>query len=213
MFLGATLFCAFVAFGQQQARPLVSADVKEVSLKDFIAQLEKQTGWRFYYDSTKFDSIQVTVTARQQPLQKVLDDAFAGKDVYYAVDEAKNIFITRGRTLNIGLPAGFFSGGKGNNGKLRADTAWADDKEDNKPVQTAGLENKLYEIGDKQHISPQPVVTVAGYVKDAGTGEPVVGASVYVEKTKTGVSTDQYGLLFSIHSKRGGIFSMYKVLA
>jgi hypothetical protein len=44
--------------------------------------------------------------------------------------------------------------------------------------------------------------TVAGYIMDRSTGEPLAGASVIVEKTKIGTSTDQYGY-YSISLPRG----------
>ena len=51
-------------------------------------------------------------------------------------------------------------------------------------------------------LLPRIIVTLAGYIKDAKSGEPVVGASVYFERTKIGVSTDQYGY-YSISLPRG----------
>jgi hypothetical protein len=36
-------------------------------------------------------------------------------------------------------------------------------------------------------------ITLSGYVRDAGTGEDLIGASVYVSELKTGVSTNVYG--------------------
>jgi hypothetical protein len=36
-------------------------------------------------------------------------------------------------------------------------------------------------------------VTLDGYVLDSKTGEPLNGASIYVEKLKTGVTSDQFG--------------------
>ena len=45
-------------------------------------------------------------------------------------------------------------------------------------------------------------MTIDGFVKDSKTGEPLTGASVSVEKTKTGVATDQYGY-YSLSLPRG----------
>ncbi len=168
--------------------------VSDASLPVFVAELEKQTGFLFYYDSTRFDSVTISFTAKGLSLTRLLNQAFAGKNIYYTIDEAKHVFITRGRALNIGLPVGFFDLNRKQNNITAGDNPVdPDDKEDKQPVTAAALENKLYEIGSRAAVSAQGIVTVAGYVKDAATGEPVVGASVYVEKTKTGVSTDQYG--------------------
>lgn len=172
----------------------VSAGASGASLSVFVNELEKQTGFHFYYDSTRFDSITISINVKDLPLTRLLNQAFAGKDIYYSFDDAKHVFITRGRPLNTGLPIGFFDSNRKQGSAGAAETRLAaDDKEDKQPVTAAALENKLYEIGSRTAVSAQNTVTVAGYVKDIATGEPVVGASVYVEKTKTGVSTDQYG--------------------
>ncbi|MEK7198760.1 MAG: TonB-dependent receptor, partial [Bacteroidota bacterium] len=58
----------------------------------------------------------------------------------------------------------------------------------------ANIENKLYFIGVKPKGNLLPgKVTIAGYLHDIKTGEPLYGASVVIEGTKTGVLSDQYG--------------------
>jgi hypothetical protein len=169
-------------------------DLKSVTITEFVSQVEKQTGVHFYYDVNLFDSLSISLSAKDQPLRKVLSQAFANTDFYYAIDNARHVFLTRGRSISVALPPGFFTGGKQDINKLQQDSfADLDDKDENKPVQKAVLENKLYEIGDKNITTPQNVVTVAGYIKDAKTGEPIVGASVLVEKSGIGAATDQYG--------------------
>ena len=64
------------------------------------------------------------------------------------------------------------------------------------------IEYKVFEIGEKSSTNPSATATLAGYVKDSKTGEPLAGASVSVEKTKIGVATDQYGY-YSLSLQRG----------
>jgi hypothetical protein len=45
-------------------------------------------------------------------------------------------------------------------------------------------------------------VTIAGYLRDAKTGEPVIGASIIIENSKSGVISDQYGY-YSLSIVRG----------
>ena len=45
-----------------------------------------------------------------------------------------------------------------------------------------------------------PQYTISGYVKDAGSGEALIGASVYIENQKIGVATNIYGF-FSLSAK------------
>ncbi len=64
------------------------------------------------------------------------------------------------------------------------------------------IEYKVFAIGDKNANNSKSIVTIDGFVKDSKTGEPLTGASVSVEKTRTGVATDQYGY-YSLSLPRG----------
>ena len=191
--LAIVLFCTR-SYGQKDSLSPVTLDVKAVTLNEFIGQLEKQVSIHFYFDSTAYDSIAITMNVQRQPLHKVLEQAFANTDVYYTMDNSNHLFITRGKSIELGLPSGFFAGGKQDKSKqLQNNLVDPVDKEDTKAAEKAVLENKLYEVGDKSVSNTQPTVTMAGYIRDAKTGEPVVGASLYIEKPRIGVSTDQYG--------------------
>lgn len=198
------LFCSRV-HGQKDTAVLVSTELNGAGIEKFVSEIEKQSGFHFYYDTEKFDSITITVTVKNQSLKKALDLAFVNTDVYYAIDDAKHVFLTRGYALNLLLPQGFFADGKTGKGKLPAQifSPGGISDSDEAPVeQKAILENKLYEIGDKSTPNPPRVVTMAGYVRDAKTGEPVVGASIYIDNPRIGGTTDQYGY-YSIALPRG----------
>jgi len=199
-----SLFCCRL-YGQQDTAVLVSVKTDSAGIEKFANEIEKQTGFRFFYDTARLDSVVITIDAQNQPLTKVLELAFAGNDVFYTIDESKHIFLTRGRPLNLLLPEGFFTGGKTNKPRSRQDTAFlvnASEPNDENTVQKAVLENKLYEIGDKSTPNPPKIVTVAGYVRDVKTGEPIVGASVFIDNPRIGGATDQYGY-YSLSLPRG----------
>ncbi|MBZ5859353.1 TonB-dependent receptor [Flavihumibacter profundi] len=192
IFLG-ILFC-LKSFGQSDTSFPVTAEFKNIPAREFISQLEKQTGFHFYFDTAQLDSVIINITANHQPLRKVLDQAFAGTDLKYAIDDQGHIFITKGQALNLVLPRDFFiTGRKDKNKPQQPGIIDTTGKEEMGPGQIAGLENKLYVVGDKSVNNTQTVVTIAGYVRDAKTGEAIAGASVYIEKPKIGITTDQYG--------------------
>ncbi len=202
IFIGAILFCAN-SYAQKDSSLLVTLDVKEVTVKEFISQLEKQTGVYFYYDANQVDSGTITIIAKQQPLRMVLDQVFSKIGLSYVIDNGRYIFVTKGRVLNLSLPAGFFNALNKDKDKIVEKAIIEnEDKAERTKDQKAALENKLYEIGDKSANNSKNVFTLAGYVTDAKTGEPVAGASLFVEKLKQGVTTDQYGY-YSISLPRG----------
>ena len=182
------------AFGQTDTTFLVSLTIQQARIQAFIAPLEQQTNLHFFFDAAQLDSMTFTVSANQEPLSKVLAKAFDNKGLFFAIDyDDKQVFITKGKPMKLSLPKDFFSGKQAAEKSETAQISPIDEKESLKTDQKTGLELKLYEIGDPSVYPAKNMVTMDGYVKDAKTGEPVVGASVYIEKPRTGVSTDAYG--------------------
>jgi hypothetical protein len=165
---------------------------------------KKQTDLHFYYNAAHFDSLIISINVQNQPLTKVLEQVFANTDYHFTFIEQKKVFLSKGRVVTTSFPPGFFSGGKVDKAAVQQPgaVAYIEDETNARPEQKATLENKLYEIGDKNYPSPLNMVTMAGFIKDSKTGEPVVGASLYIEKPRIGVSTDQYGY-YSISLPKG----------
>ncbi|MBN9381097.1 MAG: TonB-dependent receptor [Chitinophagaceae bacterium] len=185
-----------------QKDSLVTMDMKQARIADVLEELEKQTGRRFYYDTTDFDSTRVDVSVRQQSFTKVLDAIFTDRDITYSIDQYHRVFIARGEAIRTDLPLDFFD--KKDSGKVaseREDTA-RNRQEQNSSLQVAALENKLYTVGEKTDGPLHGIVNLAGYTRDAKTGEPVVGASIYIENPRIGVFSDQFGY-YSISLPRG----------
>jgi hypothetical protein len=196
------MLAAYNTSGQKVNMPAITGEFKDMRIEQFLIQLEKQSGYRFYYDTAMLDTIKINLSVKEQPLKNVLSLAFVKSNMLYAIDDDKNVFITKNEVVKTELPVDFFSPQKNINPSQQTDTFTAVNKSENKKEQNATLENKLYEIGDKNTSSGQGKVTIAGYVRDAKTGEPVVGASIYIEKLKTGILSDQYGY-YSISLPKG----------
>lgn len=163
-----------------------------------ILQLEEQTDFHFYYDHQWTDTLVVSFEAQQQPIDGVLLKLLAGTDLRGTVDKNLNVFITRGRELMTKLPEGFFPD-KGKSGQQVEYFDYSEYERREKKKKTA--EERVYYIGvDNGNL--QGSAAIAGHVKDSETGEPVVGASVYIEKPLTGVVTDQFGY-YSITIPKG----------
>src|SRR5690606_29322587 len=111
------------------------------------------------------------------------------------------IYVANDRLIVTSLPIGFF----GNAPTRRSDEAVEDvfaymyaDNEDK--IKTD--ESKLFVIGRKSGETLQGSANLAGHVKDIDSGEPIIGALVYIENPRIGVATDQFGY-YSITLPRG----------
>jgi len=196
-FLFFTLFVFFVgsydcAVAQEKKYPLVTADFSKVTIESFLNTLEKQTGYHFYYDTAQFDSTKLTLSVKEMQLPALLELAFKDIGLLFTIDHQKNVFITEGLTVQTELPPSFFE----INTNTKRDTAYEntiDIGETVEKIQVAKQDNKVYVIGQKSVDNTSQRVTVTGYIRDAKTSEPIIGASVYIQNPSIGVYTDQYG--------------------
>ena len=63
------------AQAQNASRKPVTVDMKSVSVKDFFAEIKKQTGLSFMYDATLASTWpKVTIKARRKPAEEVIDE-------------------------------------------------------------------------------------------------------------------------------------------
>jgi hypothetical protein len=157
---------------------------------------------RFMYHPQIVDSFFVTGNFNNTPLQRVLTRIFSQTEVYFYISEDKQVIITQGYEVKTDLPFNYFD--RTEHSSLSEDTEVVDflQQEEKKVVLQNALENKIIEIGRKGRISEKEYTNLAGYIRDIETGEPLVGALIYIEKPRIGVATDQYGY-FSLTIPKG----------
>lgn len=188
-----------IVVAQQQVQTL-SVNFQGATIARFVTELELKSGYHFYYNSTQFDSLKVTLEVANVPLRKILELSFRNTDFHYAIAD-QQVFLTKGRAIQTTLAAGFFKEQATDaHQETTLITDYTEDKD--KKIPEATTENKLYEIGIKTNEIKSGNATLAGYVKDIKSGEAVIGASVRLADSKTGIATDQFGY-YSITMPRG----------
>ena len=186
------------AKAQQTTAKKVSVELKDVTIENFVTELENQTGFHFYYDPVQFDSLRVSLSVTNVSLQRVLELVFANSDYHFAIPEKESyVLLTKGTTIKTSLPPGFFSGITSDSLQKDAMPYYGDKK---KTRTDASVENKLFEIGIKNNNPGQGNVALAGYIRNIKTGEPVAGA--IVTSGSISAATDQYGY-YSITLPKG----------
>ena len=189
------------AWGQNTPNRLITVNFDSVKIDGFVKQLESQTGYIYYYNIQDFDSITFSLNVKDQSLENVLTQAFANKDLFFSMNASNHVFLTKAKRVKTALPEGFFTTGTAKQPQS-TDAGLVNGEDGNKPAQKSSLENKLYVIGDRNQANSPGNAILDGYARDAKTGEPVVGASVYLEKLKVGTVTDQFGY-YSISIPKG----------
>ena len=180
------IFLATSLYGQRT--PRITGTFNGASFDQLVDAIESQTPYRFYYDKKWTDTLRVTLAAGQKTVSNVLEEVFQNTALYFTVDRDNRIFITRERQILAGLPPGFF----GDSTARRPDAAFDFSEYEKKEKALKLAETKVNFIG-RNTGDGGGVATLAGNIRDVNTGEPLIGASVFVQNPLVGVTTDQFG--------------------
>jgi hypothetical protein len=159
----------------------------------FVNDIESQVHVQFLYHPQIVDSFFVTASFNNIPLKQALRRVFAGTEVYFFINDYHQVILTQGYEVEAELPFNFFD--RTDLSEVTSDVEVVDflQEEEKKAKLQNVLENTIVEIGSKSRIVGGEYTNLAGYVKDVGTGEPLIGALVYIDNPRIGVATDQYG--------------------
>jgi hypothetical protein len=192
------LLFSIVMFSLACKAQYVTGDFQNTSFRSVVSAIEKQTGAHVYYNPLWTDSLVINYNANQKTPGQILEAVLTETGLHVTI-VSQNIYITKDRTLLTTLPAGF---NPQDTSRRQKQTDTFDYSEYERKEKLRKLaETRLYLIGNK-NSPPAGNATLAGTIRDASNGEPVIGASLYITETGTGASTDQFGY-YSIRLPKG----------
>lgn len=183
------LFTAHFSQGQNVPEKKVTIKLDSARFDQFVKQVEAQTGYYFYYDPAKFDSLTLDLNVNNLSVREALDQVFRGSEFDYSIDSQKRIYITQGQKIITQLMPGLFNPERGESDSV----AYAGPDDDAKEKLLSTAESKVHEIGVRKYRITPGNSTITGYVRNAVTGEPVIGAAVFITSPSIGVTTDALG--------------------
>ncbi|AEI48332.1 TonB-dependent receptor [Runella slithyformis] len=187
-------------FAQTKNEKRLTLQLNDARFAQFVKEAEAQTGHYFYYDASPLDSLKITLQATDQTLVSVLLQVFKGTEFKFSIDDRQRVFVTSGQAIITQLPDDFFNLNTPNKEADQNQYIAPTSEEQDKLLSTA--ESKLYNIGAQRQRITEGKSTLSGYVRNTVTGEPVIGAAVYIESPSIGVSTDALGF-FTLTIPRG----------
>ncbi len=178
-----------------QGEKTISGEYRNQPFSSFAIALEQKTDYKFFFNPAQTDSLTITISFSNKTLTEVLDEVFRNSDYRYSIDANHYIYITLREPILTELPSNFFSGDNlSDSVNQKKENARFEEAEKIKV-------EKLTIIGTRG-ANNKSTATIAGYIRSVKTGEPVIGASVMIEKPLIGVATDGNGY-YSITLPKG----------
>ena len=187
------LFIAIGFTASAQNKWSITGDFTGYSFQKLVQEIESQTDYYFYYDSAETDSIKINLHADHLSLQQVLDTIFRGSDLRYTIRNEKYVIVSNHYGIQTSLPKDFFIPEKEEPDTLMRTGTNAGGA----ALAISGVNNlaekKLYEIGTRNGKMSGDKASISGYIRDAETGEPVMGANISIDALSISKSTDPFG--------------------
>lgn len=182
------------------AQPITKLNIhlNKQPIQEFIKQVEGQSAYHFYYNQQILDSVFLSIDIKNGDLKEVLDKALFNTGLEYAVFE-RAIFLTKNQKILTTLP--YLSVSTDHVTVLENRKALAADITSATKRQPSILETTLQLIGNNADTT-KSTGTLAGYIKNIDTGEPVAGVAIFIKSTQIGAITDAFGF-YSLTMPKG----------
>jgi|GEM_PF-2013221 len=90
------ILCGVLTHAQGKQGITFNGKLENAGIDQLAGFLHAATGYRIYYDQTKFDSLRVNLEFSEKNVDWVLSQAFLNTKYRYAIDFQKNVFLTAG---------------------------------------------------------------------------------------------------------------------
>ncbi|MBK0383929.1 TonB-dependent receptor [Pedobacter sp. SD-b] len=203
---GCRFICDFSvrAYCQDVSPEKITINLKNATASEFSKELEKTGRYKIFFDSLIFDSLRVSVAVENKNINDILEKVFTGTKYLYSIDSYGNVFLTKNVVISTNFtvrPNNKTNPESDKNAyQVLTDLNYKASKI-NSP-QDASLENKIYEIGLKSYGSKLGKATISGYVKDAETGQALIGVYLRSQNDKNSTTTNEAGF-YSIELATG----------
>ncbi len=162
----------------------LSLSVKNAELVDVISEIEEKTKTDFFYRHHWVDSIMVNIEVENVPLTDILDQVLGKTSLLYFI-KGKNVYLTNGTPIVSELP---IAKGESSLSMIPKGLIFKQDYAN----ENSGLKS-IIEIGTKKEANSRKEVTIAGYIKELSTGNPIEGALIYILNPMVTALTDSTG--------------------
>lgn len=185
----------------QNARPL-RIHIEEYTLAGFFSLLQSQTDQKIFFQPETLPDRKISLSSDSISLSDALEYALKGTPLKVS-EWNGNIVILSGDILPQTLP--LFEEEELENGSEIDRQITSSEQRYIQGRKSDVI--KTIAVGDREAPS-NGLIRVSGKISDLDTGEPIIGATIYIEETKAGAATDLQGF-FSIILPRGNYNALF----
>ncbi|MDH6313545.1 hypothetical protein M2137_002335 [Parabacteroides sp. PFB2-10] len=169
-----------------QAQQKISIHATNMEPERLFQTIEQQSGYMIYCNLAEMDSLLLSVDMTEAFPEDILKKAFEATEYKISSYGDKYLFVLKNRELITELSEDYFD-------RKKAFSTTGDNYLLSPLEQKATSENKLYMIGDERATDIPEKIQLTGVMTDFRTGEPIIGAVIYTEKTMIAATTDAFG--------------------
>ncbi len=169
------------------------AHVQEMPFPEFVLQLEKHTGLKFYYLEDWIKDIRISVSGSKLSLQSTLQHAFRDYDLRFTITEDQEVYISRDQAIIITLPDYLKTANPAarETGVDPGKSLIATGKQYIKGRENGKTETIVVGSGSPDASTASSIIH--GKMTDGETGEALIGATIYLHELQKGAITDVDG--------------------
>lgn len=189
-----TLLSLFQMVNGQENQLRISGHFEELGFAEFAEAIKAQTGVTFYYRESWVQDISVTLSGSALSLLTLLDSILLPEGLYYFLDEWNHLFLSDTGSLICGLPEYASASDLQNSGIPELENTTLTSAEQKYIYGRRVLEPEIIHVGSSSLFSEGKRVLINGRINDQESGEPLIGATLYIEEINKGTSSNSDGL-------------------
>ncbi len=178
----------------------LSLQFNQILFRDLADTIQKTVPVKIYYSNKWVDSLYLKVNAENESLSALLNKSLSNSGLSFFITDDNKLIISKGYTIKTNFLKEYREFLKRK--VAMPDTVVYYTAPEKKDEGTINDEYKIFKIGNLSNLKKSGPAHLSGNLKVIGSGDPVVGAIIYVDKLKAGAVTNNVGY-YSLEVPKG----------
>lgn len=187
------ILSAIVQLGIAQGHSIkVNGNFQNATFEEFVESIESQTNTQFFFQPELVKGVYINGQYNDEDLEIVLKQNFKAYKLRFYIDEGGRVYIFQGAIIADKLP-NYRSSSTRNNNNNPQQTKELTSAEKKYIEGQKEAETEVLIVGSKSQSVKGRANRIRGRIYDKATGEPLIGATVYISQISEGAATDLDG--------------------